>query len=52
MALRYALMRLPEEPEMLKSVAFSPPKRYNMPEIDEDEDDYDNYTTKGWLDYV
>lgn len=49
MALRYALMRLPEDPETLKSVAFSPPKRYNLPVFDEDEDEK---SEKGWMDYV
>jgi phage terminase large subunit len=46
-ALRYALMRLPDDHEMLKTVAKTPPKRYI-----EDEEEYE-YDQKGdFLSYV
>jgi PBSX family phage terminase large subunit len=50
-------MRLPEDPELLKNVAFSPDKRYNKTENewnwqkDEDMDD-DHVGGKDWLSYV
>jgi len=46
-ALRYALMRLPDDPELLKTVAKEPPKRYNW-----EEEEFE-YTQKGdFLNYV
>ena len=46
-ALRYALMRLPDDPELLKTVAKEPPKRYI-----EEEEEY-QYDQKGdFLSYV
>ena len=46
-ALRYALMRLPDDPDLLKTVAKEPPKRYN-----DEEEEYE-YDQKGdFLSYV
>jgi PBSX family phage terminase large subunit len=46
-ALRYALMRLPDDPELLKTVAKEPPKRYI-----EEEEEYE-YDQKGnFLSYI
>lgn len=53
-ALRYGLMRLPEDPEMLKNVAYLPPKSYNRSSSQVDEEDDEDYVEKekGWLSYV
>jgi PBSX family phage terminase large subunit len=46
-ALRYALMRLPDDHEMLKTVAKSPPKRYI-----EEEDEHFSEKTGDFLSYI
>jgi PBSX family phage terminase large subunit len=40
-ALRYALMRLPDDPDLLKTVGKEPPKRYNKVENDDFEEEND-----------
>jgi hypothetical protein len=54
-ALRYALMRLPDNPDLLKLVAFEPKISYNIP-IEENEYGWDDqyrkdYTETGYLGY-
>lgn len=44
-SLRYNIMRLPEDPEMLKNDAFNPPKRYSTKTSDEF--DYEDEYAKG-----
>ena len=40
-SLRYGFMRLPDDPDLLKAVAYTPPKRYGKdPEPEEEPDDY------------
>jgi PBSX family phage terminase large subunit len=46
-ALRYALMRLPDDADLLKTIAKSPPKRY----IEDEEDFYDE-KRRDFLSYV
>lgn len=51
-ALRYAYMRLPEDPELLKADAYAPPRKWRSPANMWD-DDYESTTTKGdWMSYV
>jgi PBSX family phage terminase large subunit len=55
-ALRYALMRLPDNPDLLKLVAFEPKMTYNTPIKVENEygwdDDYANQYNGSFLQYV
>lgn len=49
-ALRYALMRLPDDAELLKTVAKTPPKKYNK--VVEDEFEYEIDEKKDFLSYI
>jgi PBSX family phage terminase large subunit len=50
---RYGFMRLPDDPELLKTLAYAPPKRYSSTQK-EDYDDYDEdeYGERDYMSYV
>jgi len=51
-ALRYALMKLPDDPELLKTVAADPPKRYNNVILHDQEEDFEEDFADDFLSYV
>lgn len=46
-ALRYLCMRLPEDPDMLKTKSYEAPKKMEDYPIEDDYDDYSEYNKKG-----
>lgn len=51
-ALRYMMMRLPDDPDLLHSDSFNPPKRYSNAPINEYSWDNDEEHTGDYLSYV
>jgi hypothetical protein len=52
-SIRYGFMRLPDDPELLKTVAYNAPKSYNLIKSEYEMSYDDEYEEKGsWLDYV
>lgn len=50
---RYGFMRLPDDPEMLKNIDFSPPNKYNVVKDEYEYDYQDEYTEEmDWTGYV
>ena len=49
-SVRYGFARLPDDPDLLKSIASEPPKKYNIRE--EDDDNYEEYEDDNRRDYM
>lgn len=50
-SLRYGMMRLPEDPDMLSNDAHEPPRKFRQTELDDDYD-FDEYSKKSFMSYV
>lgn len=50
-SVRYGFMRLPDDPNMLKTVGYSPPMDYSDYYLDDDDDEYEEYS-ENYLNYV
>lgn len=48
-SLRYGMMRLPEDPDMLANDSYNPPKRVTQ---DEPEYEYEDFSGRGFLSFV
>lgn len=50
---RYGFMRLPDDPELLKTIAYNAPNRYTVVKSEYEDDYKDEYDKEGdWLSYV
>lgn len=50
-SVRYGFVRLPDDPELLKTIASEPPKKYNKND-EYDEDDFEEYGSRDYMSYV
>ena len=52
-SIRYGFARLPDDPDLLKSIASEPPKKYNIRDNDDDENwDEEEYNSSDYRSYV